>query len=83
PEGFVKEIRGLEKIKSVPGVHKVYIEHIYPGMKTKPMTDKGNRLGPIIIKGKSKKECENTIDEIKSLFEIDVETSEGIKGIIW
>ncbi|MEZ5336272.1 MAG: ATP-grasp domain-containing protein [Methanolobus sp.] len=83
PEGFVKEIRGIDKIQSVPGVHKVYIEPIYPGMETKPMTDKGWRLGPIIIKGKSKEKCEAAIDEIKSLFEIDVETTAGIKGIIW
>ncbi len=83
PKGFVKEIRGIDKIQSVPGVQKVYIEPIYIGMETKVMTDKGNRMGPILIKGKTKEQCENTINEIKTLFEIDVETSEGIKGIIW
>ncbi|WP_292470400.1 ATP-grasp domain-containing protein [Methanolobus sp.] len=83
PKGFVKDIRGLEKIQSVPGVQKVYIDPIHIGMETKTATDKGNRMGPIIIKGKNKEQCENIIHEIKSLFEIDVETSEGIKGIIW
>ncbi|WP_292471615.1 ATP-grasp domain-containing protein [Methanolobus sp.] len=83
PEGFVKEIRGIDKIQSVPGVQKVYIEPIDIGMEAKPMVDKGQRLGPIIIKGKNKEQCEKTINEIKTLFEIDVETSEGIKGIIW
>lgn len=83
PKGIVKEIRGFEKIKSVPGVQKVYIDPIDVGMETKVATDKGNRMGPIIIKGKTKEQCENIINEIKNVFEIDVETSDGIKGIIW
>jgi biotin carboxylase len=83
PEGFVKEIRGIDKIQSVPGVQKVYIEPIYIGMETKAITDKGHRHGPILIKGENKEQCEKTISEVKALFEIDVETSEGIKGIIW
>ncbi|MEZ5336269.1 MAG: ATP-grasp domain-containing protein [Methanolobus sp.] len=83
PKGTIKEIRGIDKIQSVPGVQKVYIDSIYEGMETKVTTDKGNRLGPIIFKGKSKEECGMIIDEIKSLLEIDVETPEGIKGIIW
>ena len=83
PKGIVKEIKGIEKIKSVPGVQKVYIDPIYIGMETQVMTDKGQRLGPMIIKGKNKEQCEKTIREIKALFKIDVETSEGIKGIIW
>ncbi|WP_256623319.1 ATP-grasp domain-containing protein [Methanolobus chelungpuianus] len=83
PKGFVKEIRGFEKIRSISGVQKVYIDPLFVGMETKVMTDKGQRLGPILIKGKTKEECENTISEIKALFEIDVETSEGVKGIIW
>jgi biotin carboxylase len=83
PKGFVKEIKGLEKIKSLPNVRKVYIDPIYIGMETKVMTDKGMRMGPILIKADSKEECEGTIREIKALFEINVETSEGIKGIIW
>ncbi len=83
PKGIVREIRGIKKIKSVPGVKKVYIDPIHIGTETQVMTDKGHRLGPILIKGKSKEECERTISEIKAVFEIDVETSEEIKGIIW
>ncbi len=83
PQGFVKDIKGLEKIKSLPNVHRVFLDSIHIGMETKVMTDKGMRMGPILIKGRTKEECENTIDQIKGLLEINVETSEGIKGIIW
>ncbi len=83
PKGFVKEIRGVEKIKSVPNVQKVYIDSMYVGMETEVMTDKGQRKGPILIKTSTKEDCENTIRKIKAVFEIDVETSEGVKGIIW
>ncbi|WP_292467665.1 ATP-grasp domain-containing protein [Methanolobus sp.] len=83
PEGIVKDTRGIEEIDSVPGVYKVYIDPIPKGMETKTMVDKGNRRGPIIIKGENKEQCEKTINEVKALFKVDVETSEGIKGIIW
>jgi hypothetical protein len=47
------------------------------------MTDKSMRIGPILIKGKSIEECEDAIAEVKRLLEVNVETSEGIKGIVW
>jgi hypothetical protein len=52
-------------------------------MKTEAMKDKSMRMGPILIKGKNKEQCEKTIHDVKHLLEINVETSEGEKGIIW
>ncbi|WP_256622115.1 ATP-grasp domain-containing protein [Methanolobus chelungpuianus] len=83
PEGTIRDIRGIDDIRSLPNVHKVFLDNLHVGMEVGVMTDKGHRMGPILIKGKNKQQYENTIDEIKALLDIDVKTSEGIKGIIW
>lgn len=83
PKGIVKEIKGMDKIKSLPDVHSIFLDSLYIGMKTKDMTDKSMRMGPILIKSKNIELCQKTIHEIKSSLEINVETSQGTKGIIW
>ncbi|WP_292471425.1 ATP-grasp domain-containing protein [Methanolobus sp.] len=83
PEGIIKEIKGIERVKRLPGVCKIFLDSVWVGMKTEAMKDKSMRMGPILIKGKNKEQCEKTINEVKHLLEINVETSEGEKGIIW
>ncbi len=83
PEGTVKSICGLEQIKELPYVHKCDV-YVSLGEKVKPMTYKGQRLGPIIVSGKNRSEVEQNINEIKSILKIQVQSpqNEG-KGIIW
>lgn len=83
PPGYVREIEGIENIKQLPCVYKVILETLHVGMQTGQMKDKSGRMGPILIKGKNTREFEDTVNKVKSLLDIKVETSEGIKGIIW
>jgi biotin carboxylase len=83
PKGIVRSIKGIEAVRSLPNVYKSLLDSLYIGMETKEMTDKSMRIGPIIIKGKSMEECEDAIAEVKRLLEVNVETTEGIKGIVW
>ena len=47
PEGTVKSVEGIEKLKSLPFVKKVCLDTIAVGQKTEPMLHKGLRKGPI------------------------------------
>lgn len=82
PEGIVKRVEGVEKIKALKYVHRHLLDEIYVGLKTKPMKDKTSRYS-IIVSGQNRKELEKNIKYIKDTLIVDVETNDGIQNPIW
>lgn len=82
-EGIIRQVNGIDAVRSLSGVHKIYLDNIVPGRKTKAITDKTMRLGPILIAGKNRYACSKVIQEIQNTLHIEVETDRGIKGIVW
>jgi len=83
PDGTICDIRGYNDLRDVPGVYQTYLPDLKVGEKTKTMRDKGDRLGPILIRGENRKELEGVINKIQEKLLIQVQTADGIKGIIW
>ena len=83
PEGVICRVDGIDKVKSLPGVHKAYLQNLEIGRRTRLIKDKTMRLGPILITGEHRLACQETIQRIHETLVVEVETSEGIKGIVW
>jgi hypothetical protein len=83
PEGTICRVDGVDKLKSLPGVHKVFLNNLKVGSQTKPLIDKNSRYGPILITGQDRKALNQTIKRIQETLVIEVQTATGIKGIIW
>ncbi len=83
PEGTICEIKGLNEVTSLPSVCQAHLQNLAVGKQTKPPTDKGGRLGPILIKGENRQKLQEVVKEVKETLVIKVETTNGIKGIVW
>lgn len=77
PEGTVETIIGLENVCKLSYVHKCDVE-IAVGEKTREMTYKGQRLGPIVVSADNRVEMEERIAEVQSLLKIEVKNKNGI-----
>ena len=83
PDGTICNINGYDEVRDMTGVYQAYLPNLKIGEKTKPMMDKSDRLGPILIRGENRTELQDVIKQVQEKLMIRVETSEGIKGIIW
>ena len=83
PEGIIRRISGVEKIKKMPEVYELHLQNVEIGEKSKPIKDKTSRLGPILVAGIDRESCQKAIKYIQETLKIDVETSRGIQGIQW
>ena len=83
PKGKIIRVDGIEAIKKIPGIHKVFLDDILVGSKTSEMRDKTQRIGPILLFGENRQDVKKAIDDLKKTLIIDVETAAGIEGIRW
>jgi carbamoyl-phosphate synthase large subunit len=83
PEGTICQVKGLNELETLPGVHHAYVNDLVIGKQTQPMQDKGMRLGPVLITGKDRQDLQKVIDQVQETLVINVETADGVKGIIW
>lgn len=83
PQGIVQSIIGVEHISRLQYVIKCDI-NISIGDKTQEITTKGQRLGPIIIKGNNRIDIERKISYVQSLLDIKVVDCNGnVYGPVW
>ena len=83
PAGVICQINGMEKVRSLADVHKVVLDDIVVGRKIEAMKDMTGRQGPIVFSGIDRQDCEETIRRIQETLTVEVETSEGVKGMVW
>lgn len=83
PEGEIVEIDGIEKVKNTPGVIKAFFDNVYVGMKTGSIKDKSARKGPILVKGKTKRECYDIIGQVHNDLIVKTLSQERKTDIIW
>lgn len=84
PEGVVESIKGVEEIQSRESVCFADFSMLNVGMKTLPMTHKGQRLGPIIISAQNRTELESEIAIIQDILKVKMENSKDINNsVIW
>lgn len=83
PEGVVTAVSGIEAVKAMPGVRRAVLEKLKVGWTVPPLTDKTGRLGPIIIAGDDRSDCESTYAKVKDALRIEVQTPGGVEMIRW
>lgn len=83
PAGVITEIKNTEVVSNLPGVLKAFFDNVNVGMNCLSIKDKSSRKGPILVSGKTKKECYNIIDAVKEKLIIKISDSAGEKDIIW
>lgn len=84
PEGVVKSVEGIDKLKALPFVKKVCLDMIVVEQKTEPMLHKGLRKGPILVCGTNREDIEKNIRIVQQTLKVEVESPDGeLKGIIW
>jgi len=65
PPGFLTSIRGVERAKSIKGVHKIFCG-LKLDDKIEPLENKTSRKCLFLIKGKSREDIGTTIKEIRN-----------------
>lgn len=83
PEGTITKIEGLDVVNCISGVVKTDYKMMSVGDTVPPIENKGSRYGMVIIEGKDRDELDSVLEMVKQTVSIEVETKEGIKGIIW
>ncbi|AFV02103.1 hypothetical protein DHBDCA_p1076 [Dehalobacter sp. DCA] len=84
PAGKITKIENADKLKEIPGVHKVFLDTIYVGKTVEKIRDKSMRIGPILVHGKNEDECIQIIERVKETLNVWVQTEHnGIQGIQW
>lgn len=83
-EGLVKSIEGIDKLNEFNFVKMIDISGVKVGEKTKKMTYKGARLGPILVNGENREDLEKNIKTVQKTLSIIVDDGDKeINGIIW
>jgi biotin carboxylase len=83
PPGRIHHIHGVKKLREIPGVHAVYLDDLSVDSITSNLTDKTMRKGPILIAADDRPGLEKIAKEVRQALSVEVETSDGLKGIIW
>lgn len=82
PQGEVIANEGIKEVQRLEYVHNNILDNISIGLKTVEAKDKTSRFS-IIVSAKDYDELDRNIGNIKSLLQVKVQTSEGIKLPIW
>lgn len=83
PKGEIIKVSGVEEAKKIVGVHDIINNGYNVGAQTRDLIDDSGKYGPILIFGKTRQECYQVFDQVKTVFHIEVQTKDGIKEIIW
>ena len=81
--GVIKNIINKEKLSDIQGVFKVFLDDLYVGKTVDEMLNDASKLGPILIKAKTRAECYQIIETIKNTFYITVDSSGVETDIVW
>ena len=81
--GVVESIEGIDKVLSLPQVILANFENLYIGMQIKPIVNKTQRFGPIILSADNRDILEEKMSLIRNNLKIVVKTSHGKEFIRW
>lgn len=84
PKGIITRIDGFKEIEKLPFVKMICVDDVKVGNQTHALTNKGQRLGPIIISGENREDIEDKIEFLQQTININVRDDVGkIRGINW
>jgi len=77
PPGVLREIRGLEKAEQLSSVHRI-ICNLKIGGVIRALATKVDRALTFIIRGENREELARTIEELKKMVTLVIETEAGV-----
>ena len=80
-EGKITRIEGMDKIHHMESVIGIHDLNLRVGENIRPMTDKSNRLGPILLGASTLQELNNSIEMVKNTLIISTDRSPN--AVIW
>lgn len=83
PEGYIKSVKGIDEIRTIPNVSFFDDSNIKIGTYTGKMEVKGNRKGPIIVHAEDRTQLENLISKLEEILAITVTSLDVNSEIIW
>lgn len=84
PEGKISSIEGVEELSRLDFVKMLSLNELLVGQKIDRLTNKGQRLGPIIISGSNRTDIEEKIKIVQNILKINVVDIHGVShGINW
>ena len=83
PVGRVVRADGVREVQALTFVHRNQLDKLKVGIENKEgHTDKTSRLA-LIISAPDRKTFEQRAAQVREMLQVDTETSEGIKPLIW
>ena len=82
PVGTVRSVRGVARVQALPWVYRNQLDRLRPGYTVQANTDKTSRLALILSAG-SHEELQRRMERVQNLLQVQVETEDGIQGLIW
>lgn len=84
-EGIIESINGMDEIKDLSAVVKIFDQRLRIGEQTVPLIDKAQRYGPILFQANSYGECKDAMQRVKKTLSIKVRSVQNkvVDGIIW
>lgn len=82
PVGTVRSVRGVARVQALPWVYRNQLDRLWPGYTVQANTDKTSRLALILSAG-SHEELQRRMERVQNLLQVQVETEDGIQGLIW
>lgn len=77
PDGIIQTIEGVEALKQLSYVRKVFIDDLAVGQQTMPPNYKGARKGPILVQGENRDELERNIIIVQNTLSVSVKKQNG------
>lgn len=82
PYGKIMSVDGINEVQNFPFVYKEHLDDIKVGEMTKPIADKTARY-VTVVHANSREELLECFDKIRTVLNVKVKTSDGVKGPIW
>lgn len=82
PAGRIIQIDGREEVQTMPFVHRNNLDVLYVGKKTGKNIDKTSRFF-LVVEAENDDQMTTNIRCIREKLKIEVETVQGVQGIIW
>lgn len=84
PEGKVCHVSGFDEVRNFDFVKMMCVNDVKVGMVTRPLTHKGQRLGPILVTGNDREDIERNISKIQETLHLKVVGENGaIRDVNW
>jgi biotin carboxylase len=83
PEGIIRRVEGVERVRALPGVHRLSLPELDSGIRTGRVGRDTIKQRAVVVTGEDRQACRETVRRIQQNLIVEVDTPTGVKGIQW